>query len=201
MTAINTTSLTRLAALLLLLALTRCASIPCHPPMATSKPVVYQWGCPRIVKVAPARAKQVSVTNQADGSLSVLFTGAGASLVPPSTALTSRWVSFLALPVTARTAEPAALRCRITGHIVKSASTHAAAMVDLGGAAFMLDYPVGTALDEEIDRTVEFQSPVGDSAIFPISVVATGTRSSTAEEVLFALDAVDCALASPPAAP
>lgn len=201
MIAINSSSVTRLAAILLLLALTRCASIPCHPAMPTSNQVVYRWGCASLVKVAAANAKQVSVTNQANGALSVLFTGGGASLVPPSTALTSRWTSFLALPVTAGAAGPAALRCRVTGHIAKSASTHAAAMVDVGGAALMLDYPVGTVLDESIERTVEFQTPVGNGGTFPISVVATGTRSSAADELLFTLDGVDCALALLPAAP
>lgn len=183
--------------ILALSGLTACRSIPCGAPLPTDQASEYRWGCARSGHASKASARNISVTNQANGALTVLFTNGGITSQPPMRKLTDRWTSYLDLPVVSSSTSPQRLRCQVRGAVMKPAGSHASALIDVGGGSIAFDFPVAEAHDEPISGDVEFTTPVGNKETFPVSVLVTVTRSSPDDAVALDIDSIDCSVIPP----
>jgi hypothetical protein len=113
-----------------------------------------RWDCPKAGKPVLAGPSNTSITNQANGTVSVLFSAMNINLQQQTTALTGSTAAFLEFPISTSISQPAAVRCIVGGFVTKSERASVNIFVDFGGNSTLLQFAAGTALEQEFKREV-----------------------------------------------
>jgi hypothetical protein len=173
-----------------------CAAT-CPPPLPATSPTILHWSCPAYLHPRTADARSVSVTNQANGNVSILFTRGGIDLQSRSTQLADEWSAFLSFDTESNSTKSIPVRCHIRGHVTKSAGSRVNALVDVAGAGFVLEFPAGAATDEAIEKELTLEIPAAPHRQLPVMLMASGSRRSTDDGILLQFDSIDCSATLP----
>ena len=185
------------ASILLLLTTSCRSSFRCPEPFPVTVPTTFHWGCPTVEKPALATPANTSITNQANGNLSVLFSATTVNLQQHTTALTGSATAFLAFPITTNASQPTGVTCHVRGFLSKSELASASIFIDLGGTSALLQFPAGTAVDHDIIKEISLTVPATQPQSWPLTVVITAQRPDTTNVVNAIVEDVTCALTSP----
>jgi hypothetical protein len=169
----------------------------CPPPLPATSPTILHWSCPAFLHPHVADRHNVSVTTQANGNLSILFTRGGIDLQPSSTHLADAWTAFLSFDTESNSTKSIPVRCHVRGHVVKSAGARVSALVDVAGAGFVLEFPAGAAADEAIEKELTLDIAAAPHRQFPVILAASGSRRERDDAILLNFDSIDCSATLP----
>jgi len=86
------------ASALLLFTASCASSFHCREPFPVTVPIAFHWGCPTVQTPVLATPMNTSITNQANGNVSVLF-DSNLDLQQQTTKLTATAAAFLDFPI------------------------------------------------------------------------------------------------------
>jgi len=184
------------ASALLLFTASCASSFHCREPFPVTVPIAFHWGCPTVQTPVLATPMNTSITNQANGNVSVLF-DSNLDLQQQTTKLTATAAAFLDFPISTNATKPIDVRCQVLGSVDKSEAASVNIFVDLGGHATLLDFPSGTIVNQQIVKDIPMTITAVQPQTWGLAVVITATRRDTSASVQATIEDVTCALANP----